>query len=120
MQPGQPAGDQLHHTRRYLAVSQVDKIRPESGGNGLVKSVFIDESAIDHRLSDALPVHRDFIQNVVRLGWLKHVLLDKKFSDLFVVHITSGVRPSIWGARAYGVLVSASCRNDLLFRTTIP
>jgi hypothetical protein len=88
MQSGKSAGDQFHHAGRYLAVGQIYKIRAQSGRNRLVKPLFINESAIDHRLSDALPVHRDLVQNVISLRRLQNVLLDEKLGDLFVVHVS--------------------------------
>ena len=50
-------------------------------GDRLIKSGFIDEAAVDHRLRDGLAVQVRFLQNVIRLRWLQDVLFDKKIGD---------------------------------------
>ena len=87
MQPRQSARDQPQNLGRNLAIGKIDKFGAEPFGDGLIKTEFIDEPAVDHRLGDRFAVELGFIEHVVDLRRLQHVLLDKKFGDLFVIHV---------------------------------
>ena len=86
MEAGQTARNQSQDLGRDLFITQIDIFRSECVGDGLVKAVFIDKSAINHCLSNALPIQAYFVKDVVDLGRLQDVLLDEEFGDLFVVH----------------------------------
>jgi hypothetical protein len=86
VQPRQPARNQAHNFRRYFPFAKIDLFRPEPISNGLVKAALIDKATIDHGLSNSFSVELRFVENVIGLRPLQHLLLDKKLSDLFVVH----------------------------------
>ena len=87
MKPGQPARYQTQDLRCDFFSGKIDKLGSQSIGDGLIKTEFIDEPAVDHRLGDRFAVELGFIEHVVDLRRLQHVLLDKKFGDLFVIHV---------------------------------
>ena len=86
MQARETARNQLENSGRNFMMTEVDVIGRKRVGDCLIKAVLIDESAVDHRLCDRLPIQTGLVKNVVRLRRLKHVLLDEKLGDLFIVH----------------------------------
>ena len=81
-----PPGINFRISGGISLVRKIDIIRSERVGDGLIKAVLIDETAVDHGLRDGFSIQVRFVQNVVRLRRLQDVLLDEKIGDLFVVH----------------------------------
>ena len=65
---------------------EVDILRAEGIGDGLVEAVLVDKAAVDHGLGNGLAVQARLVEDVIGLGGLEDVLLDEKFGDLFIVH----------------------------------
>ena len=58
------------------------KLRSDPFSDGAIKSGFIHEPAIHHRLHDGFAVLLRFGQDIVGLRFLQNVLIDKKIEDL--------------------------------------
>ena len=65
---------------------QIDELCPDSFSNGVIKTGFIHEPAINHRLHDGFAVLLRFSQDVVGLRFLQNVLIDEKIENLLMIH----------------------------------
>ena len=86
MKPGQTRRNEPQDFLCYLRLAELDKLCPESVGDDLIELAVIDEPAVDKRLLDGFAVELRFLQHVVRLRWLEHVLLDENVRYLLGVH----------------------------------
>jgi len=71
-----------------LFIAKIDIFETERFGDRLIEAVFIDETAVDHRLHHGFAVQVRLVQNVLGLRRLQDVLLDEKLGDLFLVHLS--------------------------------
>ena len=86
MQSRQAAGNEPQDFRSDVVIRQLDEIRPERVGNDLIKAALIHKAAIDQGLLDGFAIELRFLQNVLDLRRLQHLLFDEDIGDLLRVH----------------------------------
>jgi len=86
VQTRQSARDQFQNSGRNFFFAEIDIFGAERFGNCAIEAVFINETAVYHRLDHGFAVYVRFIQNVFGLRWLQDLLFNKKLGDLFLVH----------------------------------
>src|SRR4051812_9817696 len=86
MKPRETGWNEPQNFLCYLRLAEFDKLRPESVRDDLIELPVIDEPAVDERLLDGFAVELRFLQDVVRLRWLQHLLLNENVSYLLRVH----------------------------------